>query len=257
MTTDNTSNLKSIDRTLQIIEAVRQFDGATVRDLADTLGIPKSTIYSHLSTLQNNGYIVKENSEYRLGLKFLELGEYTRRKAELYTITKRELEDLSERTGELAMLAVEENGDVVCLDVAKGENAIRHETHAGRRMPLHCTSIGKAILAFLPEDTREAILSEQELTEHTSFTITDMDELHVELQEIRDRGYAYDEQEYHRGLKCVGMPILDGRGNSLGSISVSGPSSRMEGDRFREEIPEQIRTAVNIIEVNLSQSSGF
>lgn len=254
MASESTATVKSTERSLRIIETIREFDGATVKDLSRELDIPKSTIYSHLKTLQQSGYLVKTNSTYRLSLRFLELGEYSRSRNRLYDVAGTELKDLAETTGEVVILAVEEQGQAVCLDVARGSNAIRHETGAGRRMPMYCTGVGKSILAFLSEGQRESILDEINLTKRTPNTITDLETLETELDDIRDRGFAYDEEEYHRGLRCVAMPIRSERDEVLGAVSVSGPTSRMEGDRFRQEIPEQMREATNIIEVNMSQT---
>lgn len=254
MASEPTNTVKSTKRSLQIIETIRDFDGANVNELSHELEIPKSTIYSHLKTLQSSGYLVKSNSNYRLSLRFLELGEYSRSRIRLYDVAGSELKDLAETSGEVVILAVEERGQTVCLDVARGSNAIRHETGAGRRMPIHCTGVGKSILAFLSKEQRESILDQVNLTKHTPNTLTKAEELETELDNIRNRGFAFDEEEYHRGLRCVAMPIRSERDEVLGAVSVSGPTSRMEGDRFRHEIPELMREATNIIEVNMSQT---
>ena len=254
MASDSTATVKSTERSLRIIETIREFDGATVKELSRELDIPKSTIYSHLNTLQKSGYLVKTNPTYRLSLRFLELGEYSRSRNRLYDVAGTELKELAETTGEVVILAVEEQGQAVCLDVARGANAIRHETGAGRRMSMYCTGVGKAMLAFLSEEQRRTILDQIDLTKRTPNTITAVDELETELDDIRDRGFAFDEEEYHRGLQCVAMPIRSERDKVLGAISVSGPTSRMEGDRFRQDIPESMRETTNIIEVNMSQT---
>lgn len=254
MSNESTPTVKSTERSLRIIETIRELDGADVKTLSSELEIPKSTIYTHLNTLQNSGYLVKSNSTYRLSLRFLELGEYSRSRRRLYEVAGTELTELAEATGEVVILAVEENGEAVCLDVARGSNAIRHETGAGRRMPMYCTGVGKSILAFLSEEHRRSILDQVDLSKRTPHTISQIDELETELDTIRDRGFAFDEEEYHRGLRCVAMPIRSERDNVLGAISVSGPTSRMEGERMREGIPEAMREAINIIEVNMSQT---
>lgn len=253
---DSASSVKSVDRALEIIESLREMDGAGVSELANALDFPKSTIYSHLNTLHSNGYLIKEKSEYRLSLQFLEYGEYTRDRMKIYNIARPEIQALADETGELANMAVAERGDAVCLCVEKGQNAIRLDTHAGRRMPMYCTGMGKALLAFLPTDQQNRILDKSTLTERTEFTITDKSELRQEIDEIRDRGFSFDEQEYHRGLRCVGMPIKNEDDNALGAISVSGPISRMGDKRYRTEIPELLKKTVNLIEVNMSYTSS-
>lgn len=254
METESTNTVKSIERATEIIEAIRKLEGASVNELSDELGYPKSTLYSHLNTLREAGYLIKENSLYRVSLQFLELGEYSRRRKELYHVGHPEIEALASKTSEVVILAVEENGQAVCLDIGRGSNAIRHDTHPGQRMPLYCTGVGKSILAYLPDERQEQILDQLEFVGRTPSTITGRETLTEELESVRERGLAFDNQEYHRGLRCVAKPIRNERGKAIGAISVSGPTSRMKDEQFQTEIPNAIRETTNIIEVNMSQS---
>src|SRR5699024_8298944 len=114
----------------------------------------------------------------------------------------------------------------------------------------HCISLGKAILAYLPQERIEEIIEQSELVQYTSQTITTREELLNELEQIRDQGYAFDNEEKIAGLKCVAAPVIDPDGRVLGALSISGPSSRMTGERFADELPEMVTRSANVIEIN-------
>ena len=246
--------VKSFGRTLTILEELRRLDGADVSTLAESLEIPKSTIYNHVNTLEGHGYLIKDGSVYRIGLRFLELGEHARNQIPLYRMAQEQIQNLAEKTNESANLAVEEQGDAVCLIVEQGQQDVTLETPPGKRVDLHCSGMGKVILAHLPEARRNRLISQATLCRRTEHTITDEEKLRDELAEIRDQGYAFDDQEYHRGLRCIGAPILDEDDQVLGAVSISGPTSRMKKDRLEGELLDAIRDTINIIEVNITYS---
>jgi DNA-binding IclR family transcriptional regulator len=225
-----------------------------VTELANELDLPKSTVYSHLRTLREHEYVVQEDGRYRLGLRFLDFGEHTRDRMRIYEVARPEVEALAEETGELANLLVEEHGQGVYLYRAKGEGAVNVDTHAGMRVGLHCTSLGKAILAHLPEERVDDIVDRWGLPARTANTITDRAELDAELARIRERGYARDDGERLSGLRCVAAPITDVDGDAVGAVSVAGPTSRIKGDRFDSVIPERVMSAANVTEINLTYS---
>ncbi|MFC7078371.1 IclR family transcriptional regulator [Haloarcula halophila] len=239
---------------LRIIESLKRLDGAGVTAVADDLDIAKSTIHNHLQTLEGEGYVTNEGSVYRVGLRFLELGEYKRNRMDIYEKARPEVAALAEKTGEMANAAVEEHGEGVYITRAEGTQAVAVDTYAGKRVKLHCTALGKTILAELPEERVDEIVDIHGLPARTEHTITDRAELKSELAEIRERGYAYDREERLSGLRCVAAPIVPEGGEFVGALSVSGPTTRIEGDRFHEEIPELLRSAANVIEINLVYS---
>lgn len=242
------------ETTLRILETLKELDGAGVTELSTRLGIPKSTVHSHLTTLWQNEYVVKNGDEYRVGLQFLEFGEYIRSRMRIYDIARPEVEHLANQTGELANLLVEEHGQGVYLCRERGKQAVELDTYAGMRVNLHCTALGKAILAYLPEAEVDTIVERHGLPKHTETTLTRPEELKRELAEIRERGYAYDNGERLAGLRCVAAPITSQDGCVLGAISVSGPSSRMKGEKFEQEVPELLLSAANVIELNMTYS---
>jgi DNA-binding IclR family transcriptional regulator len=241
--------VQAVQITLDILELLEERNGARVTELASDLGYSKGTIHSHLATLLNNEYVVKQGDTYRLGLRFLKLGRVVGDRIEFYDIVKEELESITKRCGELAQFATEEHGRAVYLYKAEGEKSVRTASAVGAREYMHCISLGKAMLAQMSEERVDEIVDRHGLPEYTPQTITDRDELHDELAEIRERGYAYDDEEKISGLRCVAAPVKPNDG-FVGAISVSGPASRMEGEFYHETVPDVVTRAANVIEIN-------
>lgn len=244
-------HLGAVDKTVDVIQGIRELEGAGVTELANHLDLPKTTVHAHLSTLEYNQLVVNEGDQYQLSFKFTSYGEYVKQQHDLYEVAPIEVDRLSEETGELANLLVEQHGLGVYLYRARPERGILTKAPIGGRRPLHCTGVGKAVLAYLPDDRVGEIIGMHGLEQMTNKTITDKAELLEEIETIRDQGYAIDDEEIQRGLRCVGAPILTDSGEVLGGISVTGPIGRLKGDTFREEIPEKVMSAANVIEVNV------
>ena len=246
--------VKSVETAFKILDALKQLNGAGISELADYLNIPKSTVHNYLSTLVQEEYVVKNGSSYHVGIQFLEYGAYARMQFDIYTIAKPEVDDLAESTGELANLMVEEHGRGSYLHRARGKKAVQVEAHVGTRVPLHGTALGKAIMAYLPNERVNEIVELHGLTASTPNTITDRETLNDELTQIREDGVAFDDEERLVGLRCVAAPILSTNDRVLGAISVAGPSNRIRNDRFTEELPKQVLETVNVIELNVTYS---
>ncbi|WP_129115583.1 IclR family transcriptional regulator [Halegenticoccus tardaugens] len=254
MAAQTDGRIGALETSLRVLEALKHLGSAGVTELAKELNIPKSTVYTHLNTLRQNEYVVREGDAYRVGLKFLDLGEHARNRMRVYDVAKSQVDHLAEETGELANLLVEEHGEGVYVYRARGAQAVRVDTHAGMRVKLHCTSLGKAILAFLPKEQVDAIVDRWGLPDRTSRTITDREALDEELAAVRERGFAQDDGERLPGLRCVAAPIVGQNGHAVGAISVSGPTSRMKCEKFTEEIPELVQSAANVTELNMTYS---
>lgn len=246
--------VNSVVTTFNILQALRRLDGAGVTELANRLDLPKSSVYNHLNTLKQEEYVVKEGVEYHIGLRFLDLGRYVRQRNDLYKTARPELEAITEETGELANLLVEEHGQGVYVCRLKGNQSVNVAASTGNRVSLHNTGLGKAILAYLPEEHVDKILDKHGMPAATANTITNRDELKAELEEIYERGVAFDQEERLRGLCCAAVPILDQNNRPKGAISVAGPTSRMKGKRFESELPELLESAANVIELNIEYS---
>lgn len=253
MSPSATNPVKSLETMFTVVEALKELDGAGVTELGAHLDLPKSTIHNYLATLEQESYVVKDGTDYHVGLRFLELGAYARSQVEMFEVAKPELEHLASDTGELANLLVEEHGKGSYLYRTRGKMAVQVKGHVGTRAPLHSTGLGKAILAHLPEERVEEIIDLHGLPASTPETITSSDELFEELARIRDRGVAFDDEERLRGLRCVAAPIL-ANDDVVGAISVSGPTNRLRDERFREELPQKLLEVQNVIELNVAYS---
>ena len=254
MATKRDATVDATETTFRILEMLKELNGAGITELATRLDIPKSTAHNHLVTLRENEYVVKHGTTYRVGLQFLEFGEHTRNRMRIYDVARPEVEALAEQTGELSNLLVEEHGLGVYLCRARGDQAVRVDTYAGMRVHLHCTGLGKAMLAYMPEERVSEILDRRGLEPRTETTITDCDALEEDLAAIRERGYAIDHGERLSGLRCIAAPITNDDDVAVGAVSVSGPSSRMKGERLKTEVPELVMSAANVIELNMSYS---
>ena len=250
----NDTPVKATKTAFTIIDALRANDGAGVSELAAQLDMPTSTIHDHLRTLENEEYLISEDGEYRVGARFLELGEQVRNRMKVYTVARPEVEDLAEQTGEHANLMIEEHGRGVFLYKARGDEAVQLDTHAGMRVPLQTTALGKTILANRPREEVDAILDRHGLPAITEKTITDRDELYDVLDDVKERGFAFDDEERVAGMRCVAAPITDSTDRAIGAVSISGPKSRMLGESFNDEIPQLVLRSANVIEVNLTYS---
>ena len=245
------SPVESVETLLSVVEFLEQSGEAGVTEIAKAIDVSKSTAHNHLTTLRQRGYVVNEDGRYRLGLRFLRVGETTRMRTDLFEIARPQIETLVEGTNLVGNLAVEEQGSGVYLYRSRGSDEIQFSTQAGERHDLHCTATGKSILAHMSSDRSEELLDSIELVSHTAQTITEKDELLDELNRDRNLGIAFDEEEYGRGLRCVGAPIFDPDNTVIGAISLSGPAADMNGTWYRETLPDQLQATKNRIEVNL------
>ncbi|WP_411968932.1 IclR family transcriptional regulator [Haloferax sp. YSSS75] len=244
--------VKATQRTFEIIHVLQEEDGARLTKLAEKLDMHKSSVHNYLRTLQELDYVVQEGDEYRVGLRFLTMGSFARSRYPVYDVAKRQVRDLADQTGELANLLVEEHGRGVYLYRIRGEEAVRVDSFTGSRVHLHNTALGKAILAFLPEERVDEIITHHGLPSTTDSTVTSRKELMEELESVRERGVAFDRQERLQGLNCVARPIISNSDEVAGAISVSGPVSRMKGTRLEEEIPNKLEEATNIAGLNIT-----
>lgn len=248
------NKVKSVKKTFEIVRTIQELNGASLTGLSREMEIPQSTAHNYLKSLEESQYLVNEDGTYHVGIRFLEHGAYARDRRNIYDTARPEVDKLATETGELANLLVEEHGRGSYLLRARGVDAVQVEAHVGTRVYLHSTALGKAVLAHMPENRREEILDRHGLPERTARTTTDRDQLREDLAEIRDRGYAYDDEERLEGLRCVAAAVQSNSGRVLGAVSVSGPTNRLRGERFRQELPSKLLEAVNVIELNITHS---
>ncbi|MEM4780419.1 MAG: IclR family transcriptional regulator [Halalkalicoccus sp.] len=233
--------------TIRVTEALADGGEMGVTELATELGLSKSAVHKHLTTLEQLGYVVGEGGRYRLGLGFLSVGLAARDRLVLYRTGRTVADDLAGTTGEITSLVVPESGEGVYAYQATADRERDTWLRIGERAPLHATAGGKAILAHLPTE-RVAAIVDGGLPAFTDGTQTEPDRLRRELDSIRERGLAFDRGEYRADWQCVAAPVLvDGR--VIGSITVSGPTERMSGKTLEEDVAGLVVSASNAIEV--------
>lgn len=241
--------IQSTTRTFEILERLRDAGSVGVTALADDIGVSKSTVHNHLRTMEEQGYVIKEDGEYQLGLRFLSFPHSLLESNRLYQAAKPEVDEFVEKTDERCQVMVKEKDHGVYIYQATGTRSITTQSRVGTRVELHSTSIGKALLAHQPEEVVDRIIEETGLPAHTRNTFTDPDEFRAELEQVRNEGVAFDDEEGLLGLRCIAAPVRDSEGDSIGAISVSGPSTRINGEQFSEELPKQIKQTAQAIEI--------
>lgn len=257
MPSESGTRVKALDNALDILDAITELHGAGVTELAEEVDITKSAIYKHLATLEERGYVVRTaDNKYDLGLPWLKYGGYARNRRVPIQRIQTAVRELANETGELVIFSTLSGNASMPLYHARGEHAVTTDSYAGVKLPLHCTATGKAILAAMGDRAGE-VLDEIDLLGRTANTITDRDALQSELEQIRTQGYSLEDQERIDGMRGIGAAITnETTGDVLGALALTGPSHRIEGDRFRESYPKLIANRAREIEINITYESG-
>jgi DNA-binding IclR family transcriptional regulator len=182
----------------------------------------------------------------------MELGLSAVSQLDIYEIAGPHLRNLMCETGETAHLAVLRDGEVVSLVSAESTQTLRTPVTVGSRTPAHCTSLGKAMLAFTSREQVDAFLRGRKLKAYTRKTITSASRFRAELQCIRKRGYAVDNEERETGLRCIGAPVCDSAGEVIAAVSIAGPAFRISEDQIKTLSGAVVRTAAR-----MSASLGY
>lgn len=244
--------IKSDETLFAIIEYLKIAEEAGVTEIADEVGVSKSTVHAHLSTMRRYGYVAVDDGSYRLGYQFLHEGLTVRNQRGLHGVAVPVIEELAKETGESAWCGTHENGLMMFLHGAVRTSPtliLDPEALVGSWKYLHTNAPGKAILAYLPDEVVDWIVDTWGLPARTPETITDYDTLKEELQEIRDDGYSLNLSEHAEGTRAVGAPVLI-EGRPIGAISVAGATARLTKERCVSELAPQVRAAADDVEIN-------
>lgn len=247
-TTDGRIN--AVAKSFTIIEHLQEHGRCGVSELAADLDLPKSTAHVYLSTLTDLGYVVAEDGEYRLGLRFLELGGSVRRDHSVYQIARSEIDAVTQSTGEVGTIGYEEDGLRVLVYRSEPVEGVSDNAPTGEFTRTHWTAVGKALLSQHSDDEVRAIADRHGLPAATENTVTDVDRLVEEVSAIRSRGYAVEDEERVEGVKSVAVPVAGGETESGNSaISIAGPKHRFSSERIEDELLPELRNAANVIEL--------
>ncbi|WP_262177518.1 IclR family transcriptional regulator [Haloarcula laminariae] len=248
---DGGKRVSAVQQGFEVIEVLRESGSVHISDVSEALDIPMSTAHVHLKTLESVGYVVQDDSGYRLSLRFLRDGAIARSNLQVYSAAKSEIDDLADTTGEVANLGVEENGQRVIVYQSEGSEAVYDNAPVGEYTNMHWTALGKAILAELPSEYVREIIDHYGLPAATGSTIDDAEQLFEELETIEERGFALEDEERRSGIRSIATPLnVDDR--VVGAVSLSGPKERFNDDRIENELLPALKDSNNVIEVKVA-----
>jgi len=245
----------AVERTLLILEAVAQREGGMSNaDFSRKLKIPKSSASYILRTLEQYGYLRrdKEDGKYRLGMKVLTLSRAALSGVDVREVALPIMRHLVDQIHITTHLAILDHSEAVYVEKVEPQSFIRMDTWIGRRMEVHSTAVGKALLAYRDPKEQEAILRQRGLKKLTPHTITSLPKLMKELERVRQLGYAVDDEENSVGARCVGAPIF----NSLDEVEASIASTGAIGTVTREDVP-RIAEALKDAARRISHHLGY
>jgi DNA-binding IclR family transcriptional regulator len=246
--------VKSVEHALDILD---QFTGdapfLSLADLSRRLDLGKSTIYQLLATLESRGFVERgaNDGKYSLGLRLFQLGSLRVGLSGLSDVAVPYLTQLRDASGETVHLGIIYRDSILYVAKVESLHTIRMGSRIGGTSPLYCTGVGKALLAYQPQDYVDAVLA-RPLGRFTDNTLTDPARIAEELARTRSRGYAFDREEHEPHVRCVAAPIRDHTGEVVAAISCSGPDIRMTGERMDSLVPLVVRAALG-----LSQRIGY
>jgi DNA-binding IclR family transcriptional regulator len=231
------SSVRNAARLLKEFRSREQSIGPS--ELARRLGLGKSSVHRLLTTLAGEGLLERDpdTGAYRLGIVVFELGEAVKVHLDLHTAAGPVLARLRADTGESSQIGVRDGDEVVYVDRLESAHSLRLFTETGRRVPMHCTSSGKVLLAYPAESVREAYLDRAALHPHTPHTVVRPDRLRAELARVRARGWAEAVDEREIGVTSMAAPVRDPRGVVVAAISIGAPSARLRATVRRRYAP--------------------
>jgi DNA-binding IclR family transcriptional regulator len=229
MAANNNYVVKPVDKALHVLTSLAEAgQELSLKEICTRVGLPKTTVFRYLYTLGAHGYVA-HNSEadlYRLGPRSWQLGQSAQQYGRLIELALPLMQELRDRFDETVNLGVLNRTDIVYLGMVESRRALRMQATIGGRDPAYSTSLGKAILAFLPESQRPAHLPPT-LAPRTAHTLVSTTQLSQDLAVTRQRGYALDNGENEEGACCIGAPVTDAHGHVLAALSISAPASRL------------------------------
>jgi DNA-binding IclR family transcriptional regulator len=238
-----------LERTFAILDLLaEQNSGVNLAFISRKLGLNKTTVLRLLTVLESHRYVERNGTlaSYRLGSKLFELGTKAVAKLDILERARPFLRGLVGETGETSHLAMLRDGEVISLANRESPRTLRTPSTVGGRSPAHCTSVGKAILAFRPDTEVDEMIRTRGLRKYTENTITTPAVFKRELARVREQGYAVDDEEFEEGLRCVGVPVWDYSGKAVAALSVTGPATRMTKGRLPELIQSVMTAAADL-----------
>lgn len=236
--------IQSLDRAINVLKVVASGSGMSLTEIAETSGQSASTAYRILVTLQNHRIVEFDEASqlWSVGLECFRIGNAFLGRTGLMEQSRPVMQRLMTETGETANLAIMDGTDVVFVSQVETHEPIRAFFRPGTRGQANASGIGKAVLAYLPEARMDAVLENSSMTAFTEKTLIERDSLAAALKCVRARGWAVDDEERTRGMRCIAAPIFNNYGEAIAGISVSGPSVRVTSDQD-QRLGEMVKKA--------------
>ena len=239
------TRLSSVANSIRLLTSFSgEEDELGITTLATRLRLAKSTVHRLATTLTSAGFL-EQNSEtgkYRLGVALFELGALVRRRMDVANEARPKLRELLEKTGETVQLGIVDQYSVLYVYEMESRHAIRTAAAVGGRAPLHCTAVGKVLLAFQPADYVKQVI-ERGLNAFTSRTLTRREAVEEMLEEVRQREHAVDDEESESGLRAIAAPVRNHTGAVIAALGVAAPVQRMSKKTMHTCVPSVIDTA--------------
>jgi IclR family pca regulon transcriptional regulator len=249
---------QSLERGLAILSSFRSGRPLLgVSELSRELGLSRSTTHRYIATLSALGYLQQDapTKKYRLGPRVLDLGFSAINSMELREVAAPHLRRLSDETGYTVNMAILDGLDIVyverCRSSRAGQREIDLNLHVGSRLPAYCTSMGKVLLAFLPEAARGNVLRELELVRRGPNTLTSKSALAAELKRVREQGFALNNEELAYGLRSIAAPVLDASGEAAAAINLAVHSSMVSIEDLVARLSPALRRAADAVSAHL------
>lgn len=235
-----TSHVQSVARSLMLLELLaRENREMSLTEIANEMTWPKTTVHGLITTLRDYHYADQSpaSGRYRLGVRLFELGNIVARSWDVRTVAKPAMQNLNNQLGEMIQLATEDNGEVLYLEKLDSTHMMRIVSEIGARLPMHCTGLGKVLLAYKTPSEVRWIVSKHGMRPMTARTITNLEALEEELLKVKKQGYAIDDREVMDGLRCVAAPIYDRNGDVRFAISYRGSPTAFKTSVLTSSVP--------------------
>ena len=245
-------SVAAVLKVFAILQALSERDETGVSDLSVRLAMPKATIYRFLQTMKSLGYVRQEADSERYGLtmKMFELGTKALQYHDLLELAKTRMQLLADDTGETVHLGMLIDSEIIYVHKVDSRHMLGMYSRIGRRAPLHCTAIGKVLLAWEHAGRRERLLAGCDFKRYRDETITDRPAFDAELQRVHAQGFAEDREEFDDHIRCLGVPIFDRLNQPVAGLSVSFPSFRFD-EAQSPEVVKKLQQASRQISTEL------
>ena len=250
------SKVQSVDRALALVDIIAESeDGLSLAQISNAIELPKSTVFGLLSTLRDYNYVTQspDDGRYQLGIKLFELGTQVARTWDIRDAARPVLRRLMNEFGDTVHLGAEDNGEVLYIEKMSPESIVNIVSEVGIRLPMHCSALGKVLLASKSKSELKRIIGMRGLPAFTHKTITTQSKLEKELVQIREQGYAVDDGEIMENLRCIAAPIKDSYGVIKYAVSISGQLRDMHGKRL-EHIIDEVKKGADEISASIANA---